>query len=196
MISRLLRLLTAGVAIGVVPAAAQDLVSPFHGGEWGAHIAVNGLTFTNVDIMRFTAPTRAWVLSVGAGATDQRISEAGFPTFTSQRGTSLAVSAQRRFFRTLAPRASVYVSPGLSGSASHNCGAATPGSPVLCDTQWQVGALVEFGGEYVIGQHFGIGARYSATLNYFHQALTGGGGTLHEAIANLSSAGVFVSLFL
>lgn len=196
MVSRLFRLIAIASAIGVLPAAAQELVSPFHGGEWGAHIAVDGLTFTDVDVLRFTAPTRAWVLSVGGNATSQKVSEQGFPSFTRVRHTDLNLSVQRRFFRTVAPHATVYLSPGISGGASHECDIFTPASPEVCNNQWQVGALVEFGGEYLIGPHVGVGVRYAAKLNYYHQSLTGGGGTLNALQGNLNDAGVFVSLFL
>lgn len=195
MASRLLRLIVIASAIGVLPAAAQDLVSPFHGGEWGAHIAVNGLTFSDVDVLRFTAPTRAWVLSIGAAATAQQITEQGFPSFTSVRGTTLSLSVQRRFFRTVAPHATIYLSPGISGGGSHQCGTPGPGTPEVCNSQWQFGILAELGGEYLMGPHVGLGVRYSATLNYYHQSLSGGGGTLHDLTGNLSDAGVFVSLF-
>lgn len=195
MISRVLRLLALALGIGVIPALAQDLVSPFHGGEWGAHIAVDGLTFSEVDVMHFTAPSRAWVLSIDAGAATQRISEQGFPTITSVRRASLDLSVQRRFFHVVAPHATVYLSPGISGGASHECDIFTPASPEVCNDQWQLGALVELGGEYLIGPHVGVGARYAAAIRYFHQSLTGGGGNLHAVTGNLSNAGVFVSLF-
>lgn len=196
MTSRIPYLVAAAVALGAAPSSAQAPVSPFHSGEWGAHIAVDGLTFTTVDVLHFTAPTRAWVLSFGAGATAQTFAEQGFPSSSATHHfVGLNLSVQRRFFRTVAPHASVYLSPGISGGGSHQCDVSTPASPRVCTDEWQLGALVEVGGEYLVGSHVGVGVRYSATVNYFHLSATGGGADFHEFSGDLRNAGVFVSLF-
>lgn len=143
----------------------EATASPFRAGQYGANIAINGLTFSSVDLLKFTSPTRAWVLSASASGSSQHTT-GGIGGATTDNGQGLTLSLQRRFLRPAHPHVVLYLSPGIQGGFTHDCftNGLAPGS--VCNKIWQAGVVAEAGAEYVVNAHLGIGARYRASLLY------------------------------
>jgi hypothetical protein len=181
--------LIAVTAIAVPVHAQTPLDSPFHQGQWSANVAVNGLTFGSVDLLKFTSPTRAWVLSGNGFGRNTRVT--GSPSFTEGSAAGIQLTLQRRFLKPVSPHAVLYLSPGILGSFAHSCNSAGPGSSI-CGEIWQAGVITEVGAEYVVGRHLGVGARYRASLSYDRNDFAGF--RMWSIDAAAGSAGVFASI--
>jgi hypothetical protein len=187
---RIIVALAFGTLLSALPARAQDSIpSSFQRGQWGANVAVTGLTFAGVDVLRFTSPTRAWVFSVNGAVL--RDKESGSYPIPSQSNQNVDLGLQRRFIRPLASHASVYLSPGIHGGWGHMCVNPVPGV-TQCSSSWDLGITAEVGGEYMIWRHFGVGARYSALVSYYRASILGG--SVWNLSGNIGSAGVFAAL--
>lgn len=170
---------------------AQDApTAPFHAGQLGANIAINGLTFSSVDLLKFTSPTRAWVLSASAFGNSVHAT-GGLPSTTnSDEGFNL--SLQRRFLRPTRAHVVLYLSPGILGGFSHSSFSGGPGLSTSAKT-WDAGVLLEAGAEYLIGTHLGLGARYRASVTY--DRFDVGGSRLWSINASAGDIGAFGALF-
>ena len=195
MTIRLNRILGTVVVSGVVLAAtvsAQDApATPFHQGQWGAHIQMNGLTFGGVDLLKFTSPVRAWVLNASGNGSLSRVT--GPSSFNDGSQEQIALSVQRRFFHPAGAHAVIYLSPGILGAFAHSCNAFSPTGPNLCARSWQLGLVAEAGAEYVFTPHLGVGARYRAFLTYDRQDISSI--RFWSVGASAGSAGVFAAVF-
>ena len=195
MTMQLNRILGAAVVASAVFAAAvsaQDApATPFHQGQWGAHIQMNGLTFGGVDLLKFTSSTRAWVVNVSGNGRLSRVT--GSSGYDDNSLEQIALSLQRRFFHPLGTHAAIYISPGILGQFAHGCNALSPSGPNFCARSWQAGVMAEAGGEYVFTPHLGVGARYRASLTYQRQDISSL--RFWSVNASAASAGVFAAIF-
>lgn len=189
-ISSMTGLVAATLLYAAVAEGQSSPASPFQEGQWAAHVAMNGLTFGGVDVVKFTSPTRAWVASAVVNGSTTRTS--GNPAFSSQTFEAFSLSLQRRFLRPAGEHAVLYVSPGIEGGYGHSCSTA-PAAPSFCDRTWNAGLLAELGAEYVINRHLGVGARYRAILDYNRFDIAGN--RQGSVSGSFGEAGVFGALY-
>lgn len=194
MYNRLTTLLGATVLMffaGLPAARAQDAATtPFRAGQLGVNITIKGLTFSSADLLKFTSPTRAWVVSAFALGNSDHMTGGLAPATSTNEGITL--SLERRFLRPAHSNVVLYLSPGFLGGFAHNCLDTTLPGGSACGETWQVGLLMEAGAEYVIGTHLGIGARYRAILTYDREDF--GGNRLWSVNASAGDIGVFGAL--
>jgi hypothetical protein len=181
-------------------AAAQDApasdTTPFHQRQWAAQFA-GGLNLVTLGALRFTAPTRAWLVDFSftgghAHSTDRLSDTAVVQGFSSQANVALRLG--RRFYQGRGRSVVSFQTLGVLGGFVHDCGGSQGGgsfSGSSCNNGWTAGVFGELGAAYLITPRFSIGG--AATVSFDYQRTTGsasGGatytrwsyqGTLHGA---------------
>ena len=184
----------------VVPAAAaaQDSTradtTPFHAGQWAALFS-GGFSIASLGVLRFTAPTRAWLLDFGfSGGHSHNTSRVNdtlvVDAFTSNADVNAHV--RRRFYQGRGKSVASFQTLGVLGGFHHMCQAQKP-APGFCDNGWNAGAFGELGGAYLITPRFSIGGTASVAFSYTRSAIRGSGGSVkswayHSSVQGLSFA--------
>ena len=140
-------------AIVLSAQAAPDTTNVFHPGAWGIGFVVRN-SVTEAGLLRFSTPTRAWVLDGTVSINTQKESGTGIGDQTQETST-LNAQLGPRFYHALNARASRYLGIGLSGGYAHS---KFTGNSSHNDI-WSIGAYGELGMQYMITRYLGIGWR-------------------------------------
>ncbi len=168
-------------------ASAQDSAPdtiPFHAHQWAAQFA-GGTSFASLGVLRFTAPTRAWLLDfrfTGAHSHDREYVQ---DTLVSDGYTSTAnIDARigRRFYQHRGKSVASFQTVGLLGGYAHACSARKqpPVSGGSCANGWTAGAYGELGGAYLITRRFSIGGTATAAFSYQRTTGKASGGQVEK----------------
>lgn len=157
----------------------------FRSGQWGADFQVLG-GFTGAGAIKFTSPTRAWILDLGSQVLHASSNQ---PTGnTSGTSINLSVKAGRRMYGTITHRVVPWTAIGVI--ASYEWLRSTT------DTTTGVGAGVfgSLGATWLITPHLGVGAQWSLVVSYTHQTASGALGTskintINVTLPNMALAG-------
>jgi hypothetical protein len=159
-------------------AAAQTDSTPlvdngFHSGDWAVQFSAHQ-DWVAVSLLRFTAPTRAWLLTVRANAnvSDDVLRDSAGGVLEEGRFSvvDFDVDLGRRFYHTLSTRAVAFHSIGVGFGATFT---RSPFQNVNAE-RWR--AFVEVGGTFLPSSHVGLGAaasvrgwRFYQTIGYFNR---------------------------
>jgi len=159
-------------------ADAPDTI-PFHSRQWAAQFA-GGTSFASLGVLRFTAPTRAWLLDLRFTGGHSHDTVYENDTLAFEHATSSAsVDARigRRFYQGRGKSVVSFQSVGLLGGFDHLCNKDTrPPVSGFCFNGWTAGAFGELGGAYLITRRFSIGGAATATFSYQRGTSRGNGG--------------------
>jgi hypothetical protein len=177
-----------------VSLSAQDSTpqSPFHRGDWEAGAAVGAnLTLGDLALLKYTSPTSAWYF--GGSFSAVKVGVPNGVSTSAATGYQVSLTIARRFFRVVAPRTALFLSPNIVLGAGHftcsGCNQST-GS-------FAIGADV--GGEFFITSFAGIGVAAGVNAGYSRVRTTvpAGSGTSSLWSATVHTpAGIFAFLHL
>jgi len=134
-------------------ATADTTAVSFRPGTWGIGFVVRN-SVTEGGLLRFSTPTRAWVLDGTVSINTQKESGTGISD-QSQETSILSAQLGPRWYHSMSGRATSYAGVGVSGGYSH---AKISGNANHSD-YWSGGAYGELGMEYLITRYLGIGWR-------------------------------------
>jgi hypothetical protein len=149
--------------VGAGRAEAQAAVaSPFHAGQWGiegyAAAPMGGVT-------RFFTPRTALVLALSA----ERLSTSSddpASSLRSNKGTVLDATLGLRRHSMIAPRIAGTIGAGVVGGTVHQkieySGTFGPSG----GNSSYFGAYADFGGQYMVADHFAVGLAYRLTARH------------------------------
>ena len=150
-------------ALVVRPVRAQvtaDSTTDFRAGEWGVGF-IQGRGLTEGGVLRFTTPTRAWVLDGWATFDQQVYPGAGlFGADVSSQATSINASIGPRWYHAQNKTLVRFAGVGIEGSYMHTHSSASSS----INTIWLAGAYGELGMLYMFTRHFGLGWRGSLVV--------------------------------
>lgn len=209
-----------GISTTAVPVAAQGAAAesptrrdtsslPFHDDQWGMDFGVSGGSTYRIGAVRFTSPTRAWILD---GRINGRIdreqywagddtSMAGlFPPNSDaiNQGGSVSLLVGRRAYRGMGPRAMRTVSFGIGGGFGYD---------EYLRSGVRMGRLLSWSGtsEFAVGGHYrvtpslalGATLRLAATYTASESRPIAGGPRVRKQIVGvgLGSSDLVLSLF-
>ncbi|HEY6157216.1 MAG TPA: hypothetical protein VIV88_07155 [Gemmatimonadales bacterium] len=160
------------LVVGLSPAVASSQgvtpdTTPFHRGQWAAQFGA-GTSFASLGFLKFTAPTRAWLLDFHLSG--------GHSHSTAHNGDSLLADGYtsnatgntrvgRRFYQARSRVVASFQTVGLLGGYAHLC----EGNLRLlsfCDNGWNAGAFGEFGGVYLVSPRLSLGGAATAAFMY------------------------------
>ncbi|HEX4573586.1 MAG TPA: hypothetical protein VH158_00545 [Gemmatimonadales bacterium] len=155
----------APVLLSAQATPAPDTL-PFRTGQWAAQFS--GGAFASLGFLRFTAPTRAWlvdfVLSGGHAHDQSRVNDSlvsdGF-----RSNAFVTARLGRRFFQSRGKSVLTAQTVGVLAGFSHSCDGNTL-QGTYCDNGWTAGVFGELGGAYLITQRFSIGGSAGASFTY------------------------------
>ena len=166
-------------------ASAQDSAPdtiPFHRHQWAAQFA-GGTSFASLGVLRFTAPTRAWLLDFRFTGGHSHDKDYVQDTLVGDGYTSNAnVDARiaRRFYQGRGKSVVSFQTVGLLGGYAHACSAFT--APTVsghsCSNGWTAGAYGELGGAYLITRRFSIGGTATVAFSYQRSTARSSGGVV------------------
>ena len=172
------RLAACGVvALWPALASAQDAAPdtvPFHRHQWAAQFA-GGTSFASLGVLRFTAPTRAWLLDfrfIGGHSHDRQYLADTLVGDGYRSNANVDARIGRRFYQGRGKSVVSFQTVGLLGGYAHACQAFSqpPVSGHSCSNGWTAGAFGELGGAYLITRRFSIGG--TATVAFSYQRTT------------------------
>jgi len=163
--------------------AAPDTI-PFHRHQWAAQFA-GGTSFASLGVLRFAAPTRAWLLDfrfTGGHSHDRQYVN---DTLVGEGYTSNAnIDARigRRFYQGRGKSVVSFQTVGLLGGYVHACAAfrQPPVSGTSCSNGWTAGAYGDLGGAYLITRHFSVGGTATVAFSYQRSTAKGSGGAVDK----------------
>jgi len=159
------------VALFPALATAQETTNdsvPFHQHQWAAQFA-GGTSFASLGFLRFTAPSRAWLVDLhvtGGHAHDNAYVN---DSLTAQSYTSNAtVDARmgRRFYQGRGTSVVSFQTVGGLGGFTHSCYSSTQPAGGSCRNGWTAGGFGELGAAYLITRRFSIGGAVGASFSY------------------------------
>ncbi|HUL01717.1 MAG TPA: hypothetical protein VLV16_00655 [Gemmatimonadales bacterium] len=175
------------LVVGLMPVVASGQstprdTTPFHRGQWGAQFGV-GLAFASLGFLRFTTPTRAWLLDVRVNGGHSHESSYQSDTVVSDGYSSSAVLSARvgrRFYQARGATIASFQTVGVVGGYTHQCSGSTD-APSYCDNGWTAGAFVELGAAYLVSSRLSLGGAATASFAYerANGHDSGGGRTTH-----------------
>jgi hypothetical protein len=115
---RTARFLAAILLCSFAPLFAQDVSTPFRGGQWAAQFGWEG-GLGNLGVIAFTAPTRAWLFDVQLNWRHAEV-DLTTPIDTTSGDDeflNVIVRAGRRFYQARSTKVVTYQSLGLLGGA-------------------------------------------------------------------------------
>lgn len=185
---KLLALLALGLSLAPSAARAQAPDSAvFHRGQWGTEFGIGG-GFTAVGLLRFTAPTRALLVSVGADYAHTSNTEYGQPVASDNVDLSLRLGVRR--YHALERRIYRTVTVGLFGS--YDWRRTKQDSVRTLGEGYGGGFFADIGATWLVTPHLGLGVKFGATASYLHSISRGYKTDLFRLSAGtLSIAGQF-----
>lgn len=169
---------SAGAQQAAAPARPAAPTLPFRAGQWGLEFALNGMNAYSVGAVRFTSPTRAWVLDVRVNGEVNRqerwstavdsVDPALPPTFDydiiqQEGGMSLLVG--RRAYKGLSSRAARTLGIGATGGFSYR-EYLTGGRRVNTVKGWNGGLEGALGGIYLVTPSLGLSGTLRLGASY------------------------------
>ena len=143
--------LMAVILLAAAPLAAQDIAP--RGGTWGAEVNVGD--GTEVSLLRFSSPSRAWLLGLSFTASRER-SDASGTTVDRNTGFVAAKLGHRWWSGTTAERLRPFTGLGVGGAYSST-------STSRQHTGFVYG---ELGATYFFSPHVSLGAAGNAQVLY------------------------------
>lgn len=133
---------------------ADTTTASFRAGEWGIGFILRN-NVTDAGLLRFSTPTRAWVLD--GSASYERMSQSGSTVFSDRYDRSWSVSGQfgPRWYHAATGHVARYVGIGLSGGYAQSKFSGTASRTEL----WSAGVYGETGMQYMITRYLGLGWR-------------------------------------
>ncbi len=164
-------------------ASAQDSAPdtiPFHRHQWAAQFA-GGTSFASLGVLRFTAPTRAWLLDfrfTGGHSHDRQYVQDTLVGDGYTSNANIDARIGRRFYQGRGKSVVSFQTVGLIGGYAHACQSfkqptVSGGS---CSNGWTAGAYGELGGAYLITRHFSVGGTATVAFSYQRSTAKGSGG--------------------
>jgi hypothetical protein len=153
---------------------AQDSVprdsTPFRRGQWALQFGA-GASLASVGALKFTTPTRAWLLDLQLTAghshsTTRFSSDTVADEFFSH--AQLTARVGRRFYEVRHREVAGYQTLGVLAGFTHLC-SGTSGFQAgggFCANGWTAGAFGELGGAYLLTSHLSIGGGGAASFSY------------------------------
>ena len=159
----------------VHPLRAQsraDTTTGFRRGQWAVEF-IPGSSFTTVGVLRFSTPTRAWVLDGSANYSHQTATATGAP---DQSANSAGLSARfgPRWYHAEYERVVSFVGLGITGNYFGNSQSASSANR---DESWSAGAYGELGLQYLLTPHLALGVRGNALASRSSSSNTQNGTT-------------------
>ena len=175
---------SALLAIGTLtlPAAARaqgDQALGFRAGQWGADFQVAG-GFTGAGAIKFTSPTRAWLVDLGSQVVHASGTQPGIVGSISGTSVNLSVKVGRRMYGTITHRVAPWTAVGVT--ASYGWLRSTTDTV----TSFGAGVFGSLGATWLITPHLGVGAQWSLIFNYSHQSTSGSVGTTKDNAINIT----------
>jgi hypothetical protein len=124
----------------------------FHRGEWGVGFILRS-NVTDAGVLRFSTPTRAWVLD-GSASLDRQ-SQSGPVTDQTERSTFVSGQFGPRWYHPVTGHATRFLGFGVSGLYAHTEFSGTSSQGTL----WSLGAYGEVGMQYMLTRYLGLGWR-------------------------------------
>ncbi len=153
---------------------AQDSVprdsTPFRRGQWALQFGA-GASLASVGALKFTSPTRAWLLDLQLSAGHSHSTAEFSPDTVSEQFSSRAsvtARAGRRFYEVRHRAVAGYQTLGVLAGFMHDCSGSSgfQGSGGGCLNGWTAGAFGELGGAYLLTSHLSIGGGAAASFSY------------------------------
>ena len=145
------------LAVAAREVAAQKIAdtttASFRPGEWGIGFILRD-NFTAAGILRFSTPTRAWVLD-GTASLKRQSQSSSVSGDETARSIDLSAQLGPRWYHAMNGHAASYL--GLGASSGY--GRSDFPSMSSHATNWSVGAYGEAGMQYLITRYLGLGWR-------------------------------------
>lgn len=127
----------------------------FHAGQWGIAF-LPSTSLSEAGVLRFSTPTRAWVLD-GSASFDQTILPGSGLFGTDQSTQAINVNALLgpRWYKAMSARLVRFVGLGISAGYANTHASSNPNR----FKNWSAGAYGEVGLQYMFVRHFGLGLR-------------------------------------
>ena len=179
---------------------------PFHGGQWGMDFGVSGGSTYRIGAVRFTSPTRAWILDGRLNGHLDRWerwpsavdSAAGYPsTDAINQGGSFSLLVGRRAYRPLGTRAMRTMSFAVGGGLGYG-ESLDDGRRIGHGVNWNGTAEWALGGHYRVTPALALGAtlRLGATYNMFdNRSIVGSRDRRQGLDVGLGTSDLVLSLF-
>ena len=162
--------LALSVPEAVVRAQTPDSVG-FHRGQWGTEFTI-GSGFAAAGILRFSTPTRAVLLDVGAdyshSSSTTGSSIIGMSSFTGD-DVDLTLRLGTRSYRSIGRN--LYRIVTLGASANYQWEAVRQDSTRTTLHVIGGGVFADIGATWLVTPHLGLGARFGAAVGYSHNNL-------------------------
>jgi hypothetical protein len=171
----MIRLSTALGAFALLAAptlGAQEPVDtlPFRAHQW-AFLFTGGSSFAGLGVLKFTAPSRAWIINIGGSALHARSDVPLTPDTTdtrTQNAATLTLRLGRRFYQSRGHEVVSYQTVGITGGVNRFCSHDTlvGFANSSCSTGWAAGIFGELGAQYLLTPRLSIGGQFNAGLNF------------------------------
>ncbi|HEY2853634.1 MAG TPA: hypothetical protein VGJ18_12350 [Gemmatimonadaceae bacterium] len=161
--------------------ASADTASAFRRGQWGVEF-IPTTTLTEGGVLRFSTPSRAWVLDGSASFDNESNTVTSGP---DQSARTIGVNARigPRWYHSEYERVVRFAGVGVTGSYS---GVSQSGPNNNRGESWTAGAYGELGLQYLFTRHLGLGVRADVVVSRLSQHFTESGGTQHLTIDRLA----------
>jgi hypothetical protein len=129
-----------------------------------------GFTLASIGVLKFTAPTRAWLLDVAiSGSHDKATTHSTVPTDTTVSSFDsraiLSVRWGRRFYQARGGKIASFQTLGVLGGFNHAAGGSS-GGPGGESNGWSAGVFGEAGAAFFVASRLSVGGAAAATLSY------------------------------
>ena len=171
---------------------------PFRGGQWGMDFAVSGGSTYRLGAVRFTSPTRAWVLDGRINGHLERWEQwPGDSSLFPGKADAFSLLVGRRAYRPIGTRAMRTMSFGIGGGLGYGESLAD-GRRTGHGMSWNGSAEWALGGHYRVTPALALGAtlRLGATYTTFDQRTADGSHDRRQMIdVGFGASDLVLSLF-
>lgn len=142
---------------------------PFRSGQWAMQFG-GGFTLGSIGVLKFTAPTRAWLLDIAvSGGHDKTTSHVTVPTDTTassfESRATVSVRWGRRFYQARGSKIASFQTLGVLGGFNHAAGGSSGGG-AGASNGWSAGVFGELGAGFFLAAKLSIGGAAAATFSY------------------------------
>ena len=177
--------LCCAIVVSPVIASAQDATSdtvPFRAHQWAGQFG-GGASFASLGVLRFTAPSRAWLLDLhfsGGHSHERGYAKDTLVADGFRSNASVDARLGRRFYQGRGKSVVSFQTLGALGGYTHSCSAITtaplPGGS--CSNGWTAGAFGDVGAAYLITRRFSIGGAATVVFSYQRTTARSTGGAV------------------
>jgi hypothetical protein len=158
-VAALVGLTTISAFASSVDAQAATIAPPFHAGQWAIEGYAAGQTG---GVMRFFTPRTALVLTLSANRLDMSNDDPS-SGLSSNRATQIdATLGLRRHSMVMQHVAATFDAGVRGGSVRQKMEYRNPAGTSPYNSSY-IGAYVDFGGQYMVADHFALGLAYRLT---------------------------------